>query len=312
MTGGEYALVAAVIILAAVMVFTFGPGAAAGSQGGGSGSGGSSPNSPNMYVSPVNLATPNTAVTTVTTDVFSPTGAKVKASLAANTAFNIGATGKYRLFTSNTSAYFSTESYVQGDGTNNPVYASPAMAAVGTPTVSVYNPNSYTLNSNSAQTAVGANGNPTWHIVVAPAANVYITNPKPTVMGSPVNPTVEFTLKYPVPAEWLYADSSQTFMETAAGANSCTSTGIAAPADSGGAQMAFQCPMANGGTGSAGIDFYLTTKAVSGGAAAQNLTLGLYPMDIYANTDTGITGFGVTDNQGTLLHPAVNTTIYVS
>lgn len=267
---------------------------------GGAGSGGINvlPSTQNLYVNPVNTATPATAVS-ANSNVYDGSGALLKSQLASGTAQAVPANTKLRVFT-NATGYFNSEDFVDS-GQQSTIAVSPTMADDTTASVTIFNPGSYTENADGAQAAFAANDQKTFEVDVTGATNKYITNPK-------VNKIV-FAIAFTTPSAWSYSSTSDSYVQDANG-NTCAV--VTSPVSDASRQIAWECPINNGGTGTAPSKYYLTLKASASGGAAANSTLAVFGEDIYQNTYTGATGIGVENNAGTLLHTYTNATIHTS
>jgi hypothetical protein len=296
------AVVAVVGLLAFVTLAMFGFIKTPGTVGGSGGAGNvviTSANAPSLYVNPVDLAQPGSAVSGTSSYVYDASGAFLKDNLAASTAYTVPSSGKLRVFTNKTATYFASEDFAEGDGTNNPINLKVTMPLLTTATVSAYNPSSFTTNAAATNATFGANDQKTFRLDVSGAANKFATNPK-------INKVV-FVLDFTVPGDWLYASTDQTYVEY--NGQKCAGTSI--PKDATGAEIAWICDAPNGITGSTPATYYLTLKAGSGNPGSQLPKIDMYPVDMYRNTISGLTEMGPQDNTGSLLHAATNTTLYI-
>jgi hypothetical protein len=289
------------IILAVVAILAlsyFGVLNFAGASAGGNGGNGNTiiASSQNLYVNGVDYAQGGVAVTT--TSAVYEGSSLLKSSLAAGTAQPVSANAQVRVF-SNSSGYFADEQTVN-TGSDTVINVVPEMADDTTATITVLNPGTYTTNAAAAMAAFGASDQKTFEISVAGATNKYLTHPA-------INKVV-FSLTFPTASEWAYTSNDDTYVEY--GNAKCARATI--PTSASGAQVSFECPMQNGGTGTAPYKYYLTMKASGTGGAAANTTLTMSGFDLYRNSVTGMTEQGVDNNLGVALHTNSTATVFTS
>jgi hypothetical protein len=274
------------------------PGASGRALGGGSGGVTVLPSTQNIYVSSSDYALAATAVGS-NSDIFIVSdGSLLKSQLASGTAQAVPANTRLRIFT-NASGYFNAETFVE-TGTQSTLNVPVKLADDTTATIAIYNSGSYTTNALAAQQAFSANDQYTLRVDVTGATNDYLANP--TISK------VRFALLFTTPANWAYSSTSDTFMEY----NGAKCPTVATPVTGGNRQIAWECPILNGGTGTTPNSYFLTLKASAAGGAAANTTLSFWGVDIYKNTQTALTEMGVEDNTGAKLHTETNATIFTS
>jgi hypothetical protein len=289
-------LVVALLALAYFGVLKF-PGASGGSGESESGTGVVLATSQSLYVNPLNYAQSGVAVA-ANSNVYNADGSLIKSQLASGTAQTVPANKRLRVFT-NASGYFSSEDFVD-TGTSPTVLLSPKLADDTTATVTIYNAGTYTTNAFAAKQAYSASDQKTLRVDVTGATDKFLTNPT-------VN-KIRFALLLPTPTEWSYSSTADTYVEF----NNQKCPTVSAPVTGANRQIAWECDMPNGGTGTSPYSYFLTMKASASGGNEQNLTLSIWGVGKYLNTLTGVTGIGAEDNIGSKLHTETNATIFIS
>ena len=271
-------------------------GASAGGNGGGGGTNTIVASTQNMYVNGVDYAQAGVAVQ-VSSAIYDGS-TLLKSGLTTGTAQAVSANTNYRVFSTN-STTFADEQTINS-GAKTVINVVPRMPVAVAPSATLYNPASFTANAEAANASYSASDAKTWELDVTGATNKYLTHPN-------INKMV-FSLTFTTPSLWSYTSDSDTYLEYNNG--KCARTSI--PTSDSGASVSFECPISNGGTGTAPYKYYLTLKASSTGGAAANSTLTISGEDIYRNSVTGITESGVTNDLGALLHTNKNVTIFTS